>query len=171
MSPLLSNIVLDEFDRELVRRGLRFPRYADDSNIYVRSRRAGRRVMQNVTRLLTTKLMLKGNESKSAVARPWERKSLGFSFASDRAPKRRMAPKAIGRFQERVQELTRRTRGVGIERRAEDLTRYLPDRLGYFGKYQTPSVLAGLEAWPHRRVIVGSQNSHGQSRDPPDCPS
>ena len=80
LSPLLSNIVLDEFDRELERRGLRFARYADDSNIYVRSRRAGERVMESLKRFLTTKLKLKVNEQKSAVARPWERKFLGFSF-------------------------------------------------------------------------------------------
>ena len=80
LSPLLSNIVLDEFDRELERRGLRFARYADDSNVYVRSRRAGERVMGSLTRFITTKLKLKVNEQKSAVARPWERKFLGFSF-------------------------------------------------------------------------------------------
>lgn len=152
LSPLLSNIVLDEFDRELERRGLRFARYADDSNIYVRSRRAGQRVMESVTRFLTTKLKLKVNEQKSAVARPWERKFLGFSFTAAREPKRRLAPKAIGRFKERVRELTRRTRGVSIERMAEDLTRYLRGWLGYFGKCQTPSVLAGLEAWLRRRL-------------------
>src|ERR671926_84713 len=80
LSPLLSNIVRDEFDRELERRGLRFARYADDSNIYVRSRRAGERLMESITRFITTKLKLKVNQQKSAVARPWERKFLGFSF-------------------------------------------------------------------------------------------
>src|SRR6185503_2236293 len=84
LSPLLSNLVLDEFDRELERRGLRFARYADDSNIYVRSRRAGERVMESLTRFITTKLKLKVNELKSAVARPWERKFLGFSFTANR---------------------------------------------------------------------------------------
>src|SRR4249919_2882701 len=84
LSPLLSNIVLDEFDRELERRGLRFARYADDSNIYVRSRRAGERVMASITAFITTKLKLKVNQQKSAVARPWERKFLGFSFTWDR---------------------------------------------------------------------------------------
>jgi RNA-directed DNA polymerase len=125
LSPLLSNIVLDEFDRELERRGLRFARYADDSNIYVRSRRAGERVMGSITRFITTKLKLKVNEHKSAVARPWERKFLGFSFTSWEEPKRRIAPKAILRFKERIRELTRRTRGVSIERMAQELARYL----------------------------------------------
>src|SRR5437660_8765050 len=97
LSPLLSNIVLDEFDRELERRGLRFARYADDSNIYVRSRRAGERVLESITRFLTVQLKLKVNVQKSAVARPWERKVLGFSFTSADAPKRRIAPKAVDR--------------------------------------------------------------------------
>ena len=152
LSPLLSNIVLDELDRELERRELRFVRYADDSNIYVRSRRAGQRVMESLTRFITTKLKLKVNAQKSAVARPWERKFLGFSFTNGREPKRRIAPKAIGRFKERVRELTRRTRWVSIERMAEELARYLRGWLGYFGRCQTPSVLEGLEAWLRRRL-------------------
>jgi RNA-directed DNA polymerase len=152
LSPLLSNIVLDEFDRELERRGLRFARYADDSNIYVRSRRAGERVMKSITGFITTKLKLQVNLQKSAVARPWERKFLGFSFTSGQKPKRRIAPKAVGRFKERVRELTRRTRGVSTERMAEDLSRYLRGWLGYFGKCETPSVLEGFEQWIRRRL-------------------
>ena len=152
LSPLLSNIVLDELDRELERRGLRFARYADDSNIYVRSRRAGERVMESLTRFITTKLKLKVNQQKSAVARPWERKFLGFSFTSAGKPKRRIAPKAVGRFKERIRELTSRTRGVSIERRAADLSRYLGGWIGYFGKCETPSVLTGLEQWLRRRL-------------------
>src|SRR5258705_8085036 len=137
LSPLLSNIVLDEFDRELERRGLRFARYADDSNIYVRSRRAGERVMESLTRFIMSKLKLKVNQQKSAVARPWERKFLGFSFTMNREPKRRIAPKAVLRFKERVRELTSRTRGVSTERMAEELARYLQGWIGYFGKCQT----------------------------------
>ncbi len=152
LSPLLSNIVLDEFDRELERRGLRFARYADDSNIYVRSRRAGERVMTSITRFITAKLRLKVNERKSAVARPWERKFLGFSFTSAGVPKRRIAPKAVDRFKERTRELTSRTSGVSIERMAEELTRYLKGWLGYFGKCETPSVLESLEKWLRRRL-------------------
>jgi len=152
LSPLLSNIVLDEFDRELERRGLRFARYADDSNIYVRSRRAGERVMESITRFVTMQLKLTVNQQKSAVARPWERKFLGFSFTVNREPKRRIAPKAVLRFKERVRELTRRTRGVSTERMAEELARYLRGWLGYFGKCQTPSVLENLEKWFRRRL-------------------
>ena len=152
LSPLLSNIVLDEFDRELERRGLRFARYADDSNIYVRSRRAGERVMKSITRFITTKLKLKVNEQKSAVARPGERKFLGFSFTANREPKRRIAPKAVLRFKEKVRELTSRTRGISIERMAEELAQYLRGWLGYFGKCETPSVLESLEEWTRRRL-------------------
>jgi RNA-directed DNA polymerase len=152
LSPLLSNIVLDELDRELERRGLHFARYADDSNIYVRSRRAGERVMESLTRFISAKLKLKVNQQKSAVARPWARKFLGFSFTSAGIPKRRIAPKAVDRFKERIRELTSRTRGVSMERMAEDLSRYLRGWIGYFGKCETPSVLAGLEQWLRRRL-------------------
>lgn len=166
LSPLLSNIVLDEFDRELERRGLRFARYADDSNIYVRSRRAGERVMASVTRFITTKLKLKVNEQKSAVAQPWERKFLGFSFTNGEEPKRRIAPKAILRFKERVRELTHRTRGVSIERMAAELAQYLKGWIGYFGKCQTPSVLRRLEEWfRHRlRSVIWKQWKRGPVR-------
>jgi RNA-directed DNA polymerase len=152
LSPLLSNIVLDEFDRELERRGLRFARYADDCNVYVRSRRAGERVMESLKRFITTKLKLKVNEQKSAVARPWERKFLGFSFTGHREPKRRIAPKAVLRFQEKVRERRRRTRGVSTEQMTQELARYLKGWMGYFGKCQTPSVLEGLEKWLRRRL-------------------
>jgi RNA-directed DNA polymerase len=166
LSPLLSNIVLDEFDRELGRRGLRFARYADDSNIYVRSRRAGERVMASLTAFITTKLKLKVNQRKSAVARPWERKFLGFSFTNNREPKRRIAPKAVLRFKERVRELTSRTRGVSIKRMAEELAQYLKGWLGYFGKCQTPSVLRGLEEWTRRRLrsVIWKQWKRGTVR-------
>jgi len=152
LSPLLSNIVLDEFDRELERRSLRFARYADDCNVYVRSRRAGERVMESLKRFITTKLKLKVNEQKSAVARPWERKFLGFSFTANREPKRRIAPKAVLRFKAKVRELTRRTRGVSTARMAEELARYLRGWIGYFGTCQTPSVLEDLEKWFRRRL-------------------
>ena len=102
LSPLLSNVVLDELDRELERRGHRFVRYADDSNIYVRSERAGQRVMENVTRFITATLKLEVNEAKSAVARPQDRKFLGFSFTAGPEVKRAIAPNALDRFKARV---------------------------------------------------------------------
>ena len=152
LSPLLSNIVLDELDRELERRGHRFVRYADDSNIYVRSRRAGERVMTSIKQFITRQLKLKVNEPKSAVARPGERKFLGFSFTWQREPKRRIAPKAIARFKQRVRELTRRTRGVSVEAMVEQLGRYLTGWRGYFGFCQTPSVMQRLDRWLRRRL-------------------
>jgi RNA-directed DNA polymerase len=166
LSPLLSNIVLDELDRELERRGHRFARYADDSNIYVRSRRAGERVMESMVRFLTKKLKLKVNQQKSAVARPWERKFLGFSFTWNREPKRRIAPKAVQRFKQQVRERTRRTKGVSLERMAEELAQYLGGWIGYFGKCQTPSVLQGLEEWTRRRLrsVIWKQWKRGRVR-------
>jgi RNA-directed DNA polymerase len=152
LSPLLSNTMLDDLDRELERRGLRFARYADDCNIYVRSERAGRRVMSSITRYITRKLKLKVNESKSAVARPWERKFLGFSFTPGPEPKRRIAPKALARFKERVRELTRRARGMSMERVVADLTRYLVGWRAYFGFCETRWVLRDLDSWIRRRL-------------------
>jgi RNA-directed DNA polymerase len=152
LSPLLSNIVLDELDRELERRGHRFVRYADDSNIYVRSQRAGERVMSSIKQFITRQLKLKVNEQKSAVAQPRERKFLGFSFTWQREPRRRIAPKAIARFKQRVRELTRRTRGVSVEKMVEQLGHYLTGWRGYFGFCQTPSVLQRLDRWLRRRL-------------------
>jgi RNA-directed DNA polymerase len=110
------------------------------------------RLLRHFPGFVTTKLKLKVNEQKSAVARPWERKFLGFSFTRHREPKRRIAPKAVRRFKERVREMTSRTRGVSIEQMAEELTRYFLGWIGYFGKCQTPSVLADLEEWVRRRL-------------------
>src|SRR5271169_13244 len=145
LSPLLSNLVLDELDRELERRGHRFARYADDCNIYVGSERAGQRVMKSVTRFITERLKLKVNQAKSAVARPGQRKFLGFSFTSEREPRRRIAPKAIARFKERIRELTSRTRGISLLKMVAETATYLRGWLGYFGACQTPSVLQSLE--------------------------
>jgi len=151
LSPLLSNLVLDELDQELTRRGHRFCRYADDSNIYVRSRRAGERVMASVSRFLTRKLQLRVNASKSAVARPAERAFLGFRITND-GRQREIAPKALARFKVRIQELTSRTRGVSLEAVVASLARYLRGWRGYFGFCQTPRVLATLDAHIRRRL-------------------
>src|SRR6201981_52907 len=151
VSPLLSNLVLDDLDKELTRRGLRFCRYADDCNIYVRSRRAGERVMASVSRFLTNKLKLKVNEAKSAVAPPEERKFLGFSIAND-GSERRIAPKALAKFKAQIREMTRRTRGNSLPKVIEDLAPYLLGWRGYFVFCQTPRVLTHLEAWIRRRL-------------------
>ena len=152
LSPLLSNLVLDELDRELERRGHCFVRYADDCNIYVRSERAGRRVMESVTRFIVKRLRLKVNSEKSAVAKPQQRKFLGFSLTGGTEPRRRIAPAARKRFRARVREITRRRRGVGMKARIEELRRYLRGWRGYFGFCQTPTTLAGLDSWVRRRL-------------------
>jgi RNA-directed DNA polymerase len=166
LSPLLSNLVLDELDRELERRGHHFARYADDCNIYVDSERAGQRVMESITRFITNRLKLKVNQAKSAVARPWQRKFLGFSFTGGREPKRRIAPKAIARFKEKIRELTRRTRGISLQEMVKQITTYLRGWLGYFGDCQTPSVPQRLESWLRRRLrsVVWKQWKHGRKR-------
>jgi RNA-directed DNA polymerase len=152
LSPLLSNLVLDELDRELGRRGHRFVRYADDCNIYVRSERAGQRVMESITRFITQKLKLKVNEAKSAVARPQERKFLGFSFTAGPEVKRAIAPKALDRFKQRIREITRRAKGVSMETTMEELAPYMRGWRGYFGFCETPEVLISLTRWVRLRL-------------------
>jgi len=152
LSPLLSNLVLDELDRELERRGLRFVRYADDCNIYVRSERAGQRVMTSITRFITQQLKLKVNETKSAVARPQERKFLGFSFTGGTEVKRAIAPKALERFRKRIREITCRAKGVSIEATMAELVPYLRGWRGYFGFCETPEVLISLIRWVRLRL-------------------
>jgi RNA-directed DNA polymerase len=152
LSPLLSNLVLDELDRELEYRGHRFVRYADDCNIYVRSERAGQRVMESVTRFITQKLKLKVNEAKSAVARPQERKFLGFSFSAGPDVKRTIAPKSLERFKRRIREITRRAKGVSIKTTMEELATYMRGWRGYFGFCETPEVLIALTRWVRLRL-------------------
>ena len=166
LSPLLSNLMLDVLDRELERRGHRFARYADDCNIYVRSRRAGERVMATVQRFLIGRLKLRINAAKSAVDPPSRRKFLGFSFSAGTEPRRRIAPPALARFKSRVRELTRRTRGASLGQITEELSRYLVGWRGYFGFCQTPSVLRGLDQWVRRRLrcIAWKQWKRGRTR-------
>jgi RNA-directed DNA polymerase len=152
LSPLFSNLVLDELDRELERRGLRFVRYADDSNIYVRSERAGQRVMESVKRFITKKLKLKVNEAKSAVARPQQRKFLGFSFSNGPEVRRIIAPKALDRFKHRIREITRRAKGVSIAETIAELAPYMRGWRSYFGFCETPEVLSSLTRWVRLRL-------------------
>jgi RNA-directed DNA polymerase len=152
LSPLLSNLVLDELDRELERRGHRFVRYADDCNIYVRSERAGQRVMESITRFITQRLKLKVNEAKSAVARPQDRKFLGFSFMAGPEVKRVIASKALDRFQRRIREITRRAKSVSMETTMEVLVPSMRGWRSYFGFCETPEVLIGLTRWVRLRL-------------------
>jgi RNA-directed DNA polymerase len=166
LSPLLSNLMLDVLDKELETRGHRFVRYADDCNIYVRSQRAGERVMAGIERFLEKRLKLKVNKAKSAVAKPSVRKFLGFSYTGGREPRRRIAPQALARFKARVRELTRRTRGRSLWQIVKELSVYLIGWRGYFGFCETPSVLRELDQWIRRRLraIVWKQWRHGPTR-------
>jgi RNA-directed DNA polymerase len=166
LSPLLSNLMLDVLDRELEKRGHRFVRYADDCNIYVRSQRAGERVMESIERFLTKCLKLKVNKEKSAVAQPSRRKFLGFSFTSGKEPRRRIAPQALVRFKSRVRQLTRRSKGATLGQITKELSCYLIGWRGYFGFCQTPSVLRELDQWTRRRLraIAWRQWKRGSTR-------
>jgi RNA-directed DNA polymerase len=152
LSPLLSNLVLDDLDRELERRGLRFVRYADDCNIYVRSARAGHRVMDRVTRFLATRLRLTVNVSKSAVARPQERTFLGFTFTAGPTVARAIAPKAVRQFKTKVREITRRAKGVSLETTIATLAPYMRGWRNYFGFCETPEALVYLTRWVRLRL-------------------
>jgi len=166
LSPLLSNLMLDVLDRELEKRGHRFVRYADDCNIYVRSQKAGERVLAGIEKFLEKRLKLKINKAKSAVAKPSVRKFLGFSFTGGTEPRRRIAPQAIARFKARVRELTRRTCGQSLTQIAKELSVYLKGWRGYFGFCQTLSVLRDLDQWLRRRLraIAWKQWKRGSTR-------
>lgn len=152
LSPLLANIMLDDLDKELEKRGHRFVRYADDCNIYVKSRRAGERVMANIRRYVEGKLKLKVNEEKSAVDRPWRRKFLGFSFSHHKEPLIRVAPKSLDRFKDKVRELTSRKKSMSLATRIHGLNQYLRGWMGYFKLAETPNIFKKLDRWIRRRL-------------------
>ncbi len=152
LSPLLANVLLDELDRELERRGHKFCRYADDCNIYVRSQRAGERVMASVTRYLEGKLRLKVNAAKSRVARPSKRDFLGFRMLGRRKSRVIIAPSSRKHMKDAVRRITRRNRGVSLERVLEELGRYTDGWVGYYRLAQTPSVYAEFDEWIRRRL-------------------
>ena len=166
LSPLLSNLMLDVLDKELEKRGHRFVRYADDCNIYVRSRRAGERVMESIEQFLARRLKLRVNKAKSAVDKPRVRKFLGFSFTGGNEPRRRIAPQAIDRLKAKVRELTRRTCGQSLSQVAKELSCYLIGWRAYFGFCETPSVLRDLDQWIRRRLraIAWKQWKRGRTR-------
>jgi group II intron reverse transcriptase/maturase len=152
LSPLLANILLDDLDKELTRRRLRFVRYADDCNIFVASKRAGERVMESVIRFVEGKLKLKVNRDKSAVDRPWNRKFLGFSFLTNKQATVRIAPKTISRFKEKIRELTNRTRSISMEDRISELNRYLMGWIGYFRLASAKNHCERFDQWIRRRL-------------------
>jgi RNA-directed DNA polymerase len=151
LSPLLANYVLDELDKELEKRGLRFVRYADDANVYVRSERAAERAFENLITFIEGKLKLKVNLAKSAGGRPWERKLLGLSFGRGPDAKRRIAPKALEKLKGKVRKLTRKGR-FSFEDITRSLTRYLVGWRSYFGIAQTTTVQRDLDNWIRSRL-------------------
>jgi RNA-directed DNA polymerase len=154
LSPLLANLLLDEVDKELERRGLAFCRYADDCNVYVRSERAGKDAMETL-RCLFANLRLRINETKSAVARPWERKFLGYTFwvvKKSGELKRGVADKALATMKEHIREITSRTRGRSIAAVIEELRPYLLGWKNYFGLQEKPSLFRELDGWIRHRV-------------------
>lgn len=153
LSPLLANIYLDDLDKELEKRGHKFVRYADDCNIYVRSRRAAERVMQSIRDFLQKRLKLKVNEQKSSVDRPWKLKYLGFSMYKNKGRVLlRLAPQTIERVKDRIREITSRSKPVRMEDRIRRINAYLGGWLGYFALAETPSVFRSLEEWLRRRL-------------------
>jgi group II intron reverse transcriptase/maturase len=152
LSPLLANVLLDEVDRTLEARGHRFVRYADDCNVYVRSQRAGERVMALMQKELT-RLRLRINEAKSAVDRPWNRKFLGFTFRQGGGTiRRRVAPRAVDKLKDRIRELTNRNRGASLRTVISELSTYLRGWLGYFGICQVPTPRRDLDVWIRARL-------------------
>ena len=158
--------MLDVLDKELEKRGHRFVRYADDCNIYVRSQRAGERVMASIERFLARRLKLKVNRAKSAVAKPSARKFLGFSFTGGREPRRRIAPQAIDRFKSEGSGTDAAHARESLAQIVKQLSAYLIGWRGYFGFCETPSVLRDLDQWTRRRLraIAWKQWKRGPAR-------
>lgn len=152
LSPLLSNLLLDDLDRELERRGHRFARYADDCNIYVKSLKAGKRVLQSISRFLEKRLKLKVNAQKSAVDRPWRRTFLGFTFRSHGGVSIRISPKSEGKLKQKVREVTRRTRGCSFDFVIDELSKYLRGWIGYFQLNEIHRPFIELDKWIRRRL-------------------
>ena len=167
LSPLLSNILLTDLDRELERRELSFCRYADDCNVYVNSQRAGQRIMAGISRFLAKRLKLTVNEAKSAVARPWERKFLGYSVTSQRASKIRIAKQSIDRLKARVRELCCQGRGRSLPRIIDSMNPLLRGWMNYFSLTQSRRPIEELDAWLRRRLrsIVWRQWKRPKTRE------
>jgi len=164
LSPLLSNLVLDRLDKELERRGHRFARYADDSNVYVKSERAAKRVLASITTFLSRRLKLRVNEAKSGVGRVWRRTFLGFSFTGRRPNRRRISTEALRAFKEHIRERTFRTRGARLEVIVEELGQYIVGWRAYFGYAESRSVLKELDSWVRRRLRCYQLKQWGRAR-------
>ncbi|NMB17166.1 MAG: group II intron reverse transcriptase/maturase, partial [Firmicutes bacterium] len=152
LSPLLSNILLDDLDKELERRGHSFCRYADDCNVYVQSQRAGERVMESLTEFLEKKLKLKVNREKSAVDRPWKRKFLGYSMTAHTATRLKVAPESVKRLKEKIKGLFRSGRGRSLQRTIDALTPLLRGWSNYFRHVEVKGTFEELDGWVRRRL-------------------
>jgi len=152
LSPLLSNILLTELDRELEHRGHTFCRYADDCNIYVKSKAAGERVMASLTRFLAERLKLTVNTTKSAVAKPWERKFLGYSLTWHKVPKLRIAPSSLQRLENRLREVLAGARGRSLLYTLQELNPVLRGWAAYFKLTETKRALEELDGWIRRKL-------------------
>jgi RNA-directed DNA polymerase len=154
LSPLLSNILLDELDKELERRGHLFCRYADDCNIYVASQRAGERVKESVTAFLAKRLKLKVNEEKSAVDRPWKRKFLGYTLTAEGEPRLKVAPESEARLKAKLKDIFRRGRGRSLQRVVKEMKLVLVGWMNYFSLARVRNVFERLDEWIRRRLRV-----------------
>ena len=152
LSPLLSNVLLDELDKELERRGHRFVRYADDCNVYVRSQAAGERVMRSLERFLAKRLRLKVNRDKSAVARPWQRSFLGYSVTVARTPKLKVAPKSLARLKQKLREVMRSARGRSLVRTCETLAPVIRGWVAYYRLADVRGSFEALDQWLRRKL-------------------
>jgi len=153
LSPLLSNILLDELDKELERRGHRFCRYADDANIYVSTRRSGERVMESVSGFLEKRLKLKVNREKSAVDRPWRRKFLGYTMSWHRKPRLKVAAESVKRLKDKLRGMVRQNRSVNLRRLSqEQLAPLLRGWIGYFQLAEVRGVIEELDQWLRRQL-------------------
>jgi len=152
LSPLLSNILLDDLDRELERRGHAFCRYADDCNVYVRSRRAGERLMASLTCFLTRRLWLAVNRAKSAVDRPWNRTFLGYTVTAHQEPRLKVAPKSVIRLRHKLQDMVRQGRGRTLARTVETLTPILRGWINYFRLAQVKGIFEDLDGWLRHKL-------------------
>jgi len=152
LSPLLSNILLDELDKELEQRGHHFVRYADDCNIYVKSETAGKRVLESLERFLAKRLRLKVNREKSAVARPWERKFLGYTVTAQREAKLKVSPESVKRLRVKLKDVLRRARGRNLGRTIEELTPILRGWVAYYRLAEVKAAFEGLDQWLRRRL-------------------
>ena len=152
LSPLLSNILLDELDKELESRGHRFCRYADDVTVYVKSKAAGERVMDSMEKFLTKRLRLKVNREKSAVARPWEREFLGYSFTNEDEPRLQVSPEALKRKKQKLKPLWKRGRGQSIKKTISELNKSNPGWVSYYRLSEVELPFMKLDSWIRRRI-------------------